>query len=112
MASILISEADHDVRRLLVVMVGRLGHEASVLEPDVLAPPDADLMLLDPESPTCLEEARLVRAYDAALPVVCLGPVSDCGSFLARGPLSFLQKPFTLDMLRGTLDRALSGSPV
>src|SRR5207244_4362195 len=72
MARILVSEADPDVRRLLIVLVERLGHEAIVLDPDVVVPPRADLMLLEPDSPACLEEARLARAYFPELPVLCL----------------------------------------
>jgi hypothetical protein len=34
MARILVNEADCDVRRLLVVMVERLGHESIVLDAD------------------------------------------------------------------------------
>jgi DNA-binding response OmpR family regulator len=112
MARILVSEADYDVRRLLVVMVERLGHEAIVLEPDVVVPPCVDLMLLDPESPVCLDDARLVRAYDAELPIVCLGPVDEGAAFLKAGPLTYLPKPFTLDQLRAALGAALVGSPV
>ena len=48
MAKILISEADPDVRRLLTVLVGRLGHEAVVIDPDVAVPPRADLLLAEP----------------------------------------------------------------
>ena len=33
-AKILVSESDRDVRRLLVVLIEQLGHEALVLEPD------------------------------------------------------------------------------
>ena len=39
MASILLSESDPDVRRLLVVLLERLGHEAIVLEDGVATPP-------------------------------------------------------------------------
>jgi DNA-binding response OmpR family regulator len=112
MARVLISEADDDVRRLLVVMVERLGHEAIVLEPDVVVPPRVDLMLLDPEADACLDDARLLRAYETDVPVVCLGLVPDHGSFLRRGPLSFLPKPFTLDALRGSVQAVLAASPV
>ena len=48
MAKILVSEADPDVRRLLIVLVRRLGHEAVVIDPDVAVPPRADLLLAEP----------------------------------------------------------------
>jgi CheY-like chemotaxis protein len=46
MASILVSEADPDVRRLLVLVIERLGHEAIVLDRDAEVPPRTDLVLL------------------------------------------------------------------
>ena len=48
MASIYLSEADPDVRRLLVVLLDRLGHEAIVLGGGTATPPPADLLLLEP----------------------------------------------------------------
>ena len=112
MAKILVSEADPDVRRLLVVLIERLGHEAIVLEPDVVVPPRADLLLVEPESTTGLEHARLVRAYFPDLPVLCLNALPAAGSFLTRGPLGYLQKPFTVDVMRATVQHALGTSPV
>jgi hypothetical protein len=112
-ARILVSEADRDVRRLLVVLIERLGHEALVLEPDVLVPPHADLMLVDPESTVCLEHARLVRAYFPGLPVLCMNALPDAGSFLTRGgPLGYLPKPFTVEFMRTTVQTALGISPI
>jgi DNA-binding response OmpR family regulator len=111
-ATILVSETDPDVRRLLVVLIERLGHKALVLDPDVMVPPRADLMLVEPESTVCLEHARLVRAYFPDLPVLCLNALPDAGSFLTRGPLGYLQKPFTVDVMRTTVQAALGMSPV
>ena len=112
-AKILVSEADSDVERLLVVLIERLGHEALVLEPDVLVPPHADLLLVDPESSVCLEHARLVRAYFPDLPVLCMNALPEAGGFLTRGgPLGYLPKPFTVDVMRATVQTALGMSPV
>jgi CheY-like chemotaxis protein len=111
MASVLVSEADPDVRRLLVVLVERLGHEAVVLGPDVVAPARADLMLLEPGSPMCLEYARTARAASPNLPVISLNLVPDGGEFLSEGPLEYLPKPFTVEQLRAVLHRALGSQP-
>src|SRR5436305_10083015 len=97
MAKILVSEADPDVRRLLTVFVSRLGHEAVVLDPDLVVPPHADLLLLEPTSRAGLAHGRLVRTYFPDLPVVCMSALPEEGGFLKRGPLGFLEKPFTLD---------------
>ena len=112
MAKILVSEADPDVRRLLVLLLERLGHEAVVLDPDVAVPPCADLLLVEPESPACLEQARLVRAYFPDLPVLALNALPEDGGFLTRGPLGYLQKPFSVETMRTTVQHALGISPV
>ncbi len=112
MAKILVSEADPDVRRLLVLLLERLGHEAVVLDPDVAVPPRADLLLVEPECATCLEHARLVRAYFPDLPVLALNALPDDGDFLTRGPLGYLQKPFSVETMRTTVQHALDISPV
>jgi CheY-like chemotaxis protein len=112
MAKILVSEADPDVRRLLVVLIERLGHEAIVLDADVEVPPRTDLMLVEPDSDECLEEARLVLAYHPETPVLCLNAIPEAGGFLRRagGPLGYLQKPFSLEHMRSTVQNALSSA--
>ena len=110
-ASILVSEADPDVRRLLVVLLERLGHAAAVLRDDVVVPPRSDLVLVDPATPVGLEHVRLVRAFFPEQPVVCLNPLPDGSGLLGRGPTWFLPKPFSLEQLAPVLDRALSGVP-
>jgi hypothetical protein len=113
-ASVLISEVEPDVRRLLTVMVERLGHEAIVLEADVVVPPRADLLLVEPLARPGLEHARLVRAFFPELPVLCLNPLPENAGFLGRGRTRFLPKPFTLDQLGTALAASLgsAASPV
>jgi DNA-binding NtrC family response regulator len=106
-ANVLICEADPDVRRLLAVLVGRMGHTVVVPGPDVAVPPRADLMLLEPESPACLEHARAARAGSPDLPVVSLNLVPAGGEFLFEGPIEYLQKPFTVEQLRAVVQRTL-----
>jgi CheY-like chemotaxis protein len=107
MASVLVSEADPDVRRLLAVLVERLGHEAVVLGPGVGIPPRADLMLLEPGAPACLEHARAARAGAPGLPVISLNLIPAGGEFLSEGPLEYLPKPFTLEELRAVVQHLL-----
>ena len=110
MASILLSEADPDVRRLFVVLLERLGHEAIVLEGGVSTPPSADLMLLEPSEPSRLEQAREIREQRPSLPVVCVIVLPAEARFLTLGPLGYLTKPFTLEQLSTVIDSALASS--
>jgi CheY-like chemotaxis protein len=111
MASILICEADPDVRRLLVVLVERLGHAAVVLDPDAEVPPRADVLLLEPAAQRCIDQAWQVRLFHPALPVVCMGAPGIAGGFLSDGPVTFLEKPFTVDALRAAV-ASFVASPV
>ena len=114
MASVLVSEVEHDVRRLLTVLVQRQGHDAAVLEPDVVVPPRADVLLVDPISPLSVEHLRLVRAFSPNLPVICMNPLPRGIGTIGRGPLFFLPKPFAPAELAAVLERALehASSPV
>jgi DNA-binding response OmpR family regulator len=107
MANILLSEADPDVRRLLIVLLDRLGHETIVLGGGLAAPPPADLLLLEPASSACLEQARVVRERQPSIPVICVSILPPEACFLTLGPLAYLAKPFTLDDLDAAIDDAL-----
>jgi DNA-binding NtrC family response regulator len=107
-ASVLISEVEPDVRRLLVLLVERRGHAAIALDVNVAVPPRADLLLVDPVAPVSVEHARLARALFPDLPVVCLNPLPNAAGFLARGRTYFLPKPFAPDQLDAVLERALA----
>jgi hypothetical protein len=41
-----------------------------------------------------------------------MNALPDAGSFLTGGPLGYLQKPFTIDVMRTTVQAALGKSPV
>ena len=105
----LVSESDPDVRRLLVLLVEKLGHRAIVVGTGAV-PPTADLMLLEPESAVCLEHARPARLGSPKLPVVSFGLLPPQGRFLADGPLEYLPKPFTMEHLREVVERALGSN--
>ena len=111
MASILVSEVEPDVRRLLTTLVQRQGHDAAVLERDVVVPPRADVLLVDPISPVSLEHVRLVRAFYPQMPVICMNPLPRRLGPIGRGPLLFLPKPFAPDQLAAMLERALAHAP-
>ena len=107
MASILLSEADPDVRRLLVLLLERLGHEVAALDARLCAVPPADLMVLEPASAMGLDHARLARAANPDLPILCVSVLPEEADFLEFGPLAFLAKPFTMEELRLAVEDAL-----
>jgi DNA-binding response OmpR family regulator len=104
-ASVLVSEADPDVRRLLVLVIERLGHEAIVLDPDDEIPPRVNLVLVEPTSPACVDQARRARAHRPELLVVAMSALPPEAEFLLSGPLEYLEKPFTIDGLLAKLSR-------
>jgi DNA-binding response OmpR family regulator len=108
MASVLISEVEPDVRRLLVLLVERRGHAAIALDANLVVPPRADALLVDPIAPASIEHARLVRALFPELPVVFLNPLPQEAAFLDHGPTYFLPKPFAPDQLDAALELALA----
>lgn len=95
MASILVGEANSIVRQLLVDSVERLGHESIVLEEGADVPP-ADLLLLDPTSPSHLDQARISRERDPALPIIWMNMLPPEAGFVTLGPNAYLTKPFTI----------------
>ena len=110
MASVLISEVERDVRRLLVLLVERRGHAAIALDVNVVVPPRADVLLVDPVAPASVEHARLARSLFPELAVVCLNPLPNAAAFLGGARTYFLPKPFAPDQLDAVLERALAAS--
>ena len=111
MASILICEVDPDVRRLLIVLVERLGHAAVVLDSSVEVAPRGSVLLLEPSSPTCVAAARAARMLFPELPIIAMGALPESAAFLADGPLVLLEKPFTVDGLAAAV-AGFAPSPV
>jgi len=107
MARVLLSESDPDVRRLLELLLERLGHEVVTLAGPT-APPEADLMLLEPASSAGLDHARLARTHQPELPIICVSVLPEDADFLELGPLEYLAKPFALVELRSAVDEVLS----
>jgi CheY-like chemotaxis protein len=107
MASILLLEGDHDVRRLLLIVLADVGHTATAVAAGADAPHGGDLLLLDPMSPAHLEQARQLRAETPGLPIICMSFLREHAS-LGDGPLFHLQKPFTTAELGAAIAHALA----
>ena len=107
MASILVSEADPDVRRLLEMQIERLGYEAIVVDRHSEIPPRGDLLVFEPSSLWCMHQARLARLFFPEIPLVCMGSPPDAAEFIAEGVVAYLEKPFTVDALMHQLREVL-----
>jgi CheY-like chemotaxis protein len=115
MAQILISESHDDVRRMLERMVTRLGHEPVFVR--VPAPAQlrsADVLLVEPASPTGAVLAQAACIVNPQLPLICAsvtGPPSELTE-LGVEFAATLVKPFTAEQLGAAIDRALcAGEP-
>lgn len=95
------------MRRLLVALIRRRGHEAVVLDADVVVPPRADVLLVDPVAPASAAHARLARELFPSMPIVCLNPLPYGGRIPGSGMVEFLQKPFVPEALDAAIDAAL-----
>lgn len=104
-ASILISEAEPSVRRVLTVLVERLGHRAAVLERPDAVPPRAQVLLVDPLAPNGVEHACLVREFRPETVIMLLNPPPADATCLHAAQV--LPKPFGLEELGAALERAL-----
>ncbi len=105
MAQILISEPHAEVCRLLERMVSRLGHEPTLM-PGSSTQELARLaaFIVEPAAQSGLATAKALSVVLPELPILCVSVAAapDVGiSFSAA-----LLKPFTLEQLRGALERA------
>lgn len=109
MARIILCEADADVRELLTTLLSRLGHEVEVAHPGG-APPDGELLILEPAAPAYLALAQSIRGRSPDLPVLCVSVLPEEADFLELGPLVYLVKPFALDDLRDAIAATLGSA--
>lgn len=106
MARIRIIEADAETRRMLELMVARLGHEPTEdSAPDVVA--------VEPAGPGALETLRELRAQRPGLPVVLVTVLPPQESLAEIGAVRHLEKPVSGPRLLLAIEQALaaSGSP-
>jgi CheY-like chemotaxis protein len=106
MASVLIVERDVDLRRLYSAVIRGLGHEPAFIEKKGTVPP-ADVLLVEPAQPECMEIARRLRERQPSLPIVCASsrPIDVASDPLE--PTVYLVKPFSLVQLTDSLEAAL-----
>ena len=110
MARILVSESHEDVRRLLVRMLTRLGHEPIVVT--VPAPEQllsADVLVVEPAAPIGAVLAQAARLVNPSLPLICAS-VEAPPAELAELGIVFavsLVKPFTAEQLRAAIEQSL-----
>jgi DNA-binding response OmpR family regulator len=110
MARILISESHMGVRRLLVRMIGELGHESLLAEAPSTAE-DLDgisLLVVEPADPKGALLTKTVQALDPGLPILCVSVLDASLVGIEYGV--FLSKPFTFAQLADAVEQALAQS--
>jgi CheY-like chemotaxis protein len=107
-ARILLSESHPIVRRLLIILIEELGHEAVVVDDGAEKPAGGDLLLLDTSEPQAIERARDLCRLDWATPIVCMDGLPEGSSVAGLGPVGYLRKPFTIATLERSIDAALA----
>ncbi|MCA1699592.1 MAG: hypothetical protein LC790_12125 [Actinobacteria bacterium] len=109
MARILIIEFSPEVRDLLTTVLGGAGHDTVSYTGARSAPPaDVDVLLLEPATAGGLDCARLLRARDPELPIVCFSIEPKSPATAALHPIAYLVKPGPLAELLGAVGRALA----
>jgi two-component system response regulator AtoC len=117
---VLIVDDDRRTRRVLQIVVERLGLESSAFENaeqalDALRAESAALILTDLRMPGTdgIEFMRRLRALDEQVPVVMLtayGTVAAAVEAMKLGAIDFVAKPFDVDALELLIRRALETS--
>jgi CheY-like chemotaxis protein len=102
MARILVIEKDAAVRRLLMLQLGRLGHEPIV---DRAGSP-IDLAVVEPNGPGAFDAARALARR--AVPLVFVSTEPRSRSTDAIEPKAHLVKPFTRAQLQQAVAQALA----
>ena len=114
---ILIVDDEEGLRRLLVRVLAKGGHEAIAVASGAealrqVAAEPFDLVITDIKMPEMdgLELLRQLKEYDPALPVIVMtayGTVESAVEALRAGAYDYLAKPFEIDELKLTVAKAL-----
>jgi len=114
---ILIVDDEEGLRRLLVRVLAKSGHEALAVASGAealrqVAAEPFDLVITDIKMPEMdgLELLRQLKAFDPALPVIVMtayGTVESAVEALRAGAYDYLAKPFEIDELKLTVAKAL-----
>ncbi len=120
MKRILILDDDRPTRRILQILIERMGLESSAFEEagsalEALEAETFSLVLTDLKMPRIdgLEFMRRLRELDSEVPVLVLtayGTVTSAVEAMKLGALDFVAKPFDVDALEMLIRRALDAS--
>jgi CheY-like chemotaxis protein len=105
-APVLIAEPHPEVRELLSLIVGRLGHTA-VLHARGDPPAAIDLLVAEPAAPGSLELAHALRATRPDLPIVVVSYLPQPATWTPLAPAAYVLKPFTVVELEAAVESAL-----
>lgn len=112
MARILVLEPYPEIRDLLSHVIAGLGYEPVLHSGAREAPPDVDVLLLEPGYPSGLDIARELRRRSPQLPIVCLSIYPPTPEVAALDPVAYIVKPFALTTLQRALEDAVARAEV
>ena len=114
---ILIVDDEEGLRRLLVRVLSKSGYEATAVAGGAealrqLAGESFDLIITDIKMPEMdgLELLRELKAFDPSLPIIVMtayGTVENAVKALRAGAYDYVAKPFEIDEMKLTVDKAL-----
>jgi CheY-like chemotaxis protein len=109
-ARVLIEETHADVRKLLEVILERLGHECVALNHQRPHAAELDLLIVEPTSARASELVRTLRRERPDLPVVAVSIAPRAGEWNQFELAGYLMKPFTVSEIEGLISECVSQS--
>ena len=108
MSRVLIEEIHSDVRKLLEVILARLGHETVALTHQRPHASEIDLLIVEPTSARASELVRTLRRERPDLPIVAVSIAPRAGEWDQLELSGYLMKPFTISEIEGLISRCVS----
>lgn len=103
---VLISEPSSELLGLYEIVVARLGHEPVDVTRGVDEPPEGDIALIEPGTPSGMRLAQRLRAAKPAFPLVLVSIYPQTRDAVALRADAYLHKPFHISELEEALRAA------
>jgi DNA-binding NtrC family response regulator len=107
---VLIEETHEDVRKLLEVILERLGHESVALNHQRPHAAEIDLLIVEPTSARASELVRALRRERPDLPIVAVSIAPRAGEWNQFELSGYLMKPFSVSEIEELISKCISQS--